>query len=267
MYMSMNSGALALTTGTAPVRVSGARVFLLEAHSEFLRLLRAPSFCVPTIAFPLMFYLLFGIFLAPVHAHPDAARAALANFLVIGSMAPGLFALGITLASDRERGLLELKRALPMPPGIYLLAKLAMAMLFAVIVALLLMGLAATLGGISLPALRWLLLFAMAVIGVVPFCAIGLLVGALAKATAAPAVLNLIYLPMSFLSGLWMPLQFLPHSVARVAPLWPSWHLAQLGAAVIGEPASGAPAAHALVLLAVAAVCFTAAQRALRRRR
>ena len=78
MYMSMNSGALALTTGTAPIRVSGARVFLLEAHSEFLRLLRAPSFCVPTIAFPLMFYLLFGIFLAPVHAHrgrrPRSAR-------------------------------------------------------------------------------------------------------------------------------------------------------------------------------------------------
>ena len=164
-------------------------------------------------------------------------------------------------------GLLELKRALPMPPGTYLLAKLAMAMLFAAIVALLLMGLAATLGGISLPAPRWLLLFAMAVIGVVPFCAIGLLVGALAKATAAPAVLNFIYLPMSFLSGLWLPLQFLPHSVARFAPLWPSWHLAQLGAAVIGEPSSGTPAAHALVLLAVAAVCFTAAQRALRRRR
>jgi ABC-2 type transport system permease protein len=265
MYMSMNSGAVALTT--APARVSGARVLLLEAHSEFLRLLRAPSFCVPTIAFPLMFYLLFGIFLAPVRAHPEAARAALAAFLVIGSMAPGLFALGITLASDRERGLLELKRALPMPPGIYLLAKLAMAMLFAAIVALLLMGLAATLGGISLPAPRWLLLFTMAVIGVVPFCAIGLLVGALAKATAAPAVLNLIYLPMSFLSGLWVPLNFLPHGVARLAPLWPSWHLAQLGAEVIGEPSSGAPAAHALVLLAVAAVCFTAAQRALRRRR
>jgi ABC-2 type transport system permease protein len=267
MNVSTTSGALALAPGAALNKVSTVRVFLLEAHSEFLRLLRAPSFCVPTIAFPLMFYLVFGIFLGPVHAHPEAARSALANFMVIGAMATGLFALGITLANDRERGLLELKRALPMPPGTYLLAKLAMAMLFAAIVSLLLMGLAATLGGISLPPTRWLLLFAMAVIGVVPFCAIGLLVGALVKATAAPAVLNLIYLPMSFLSGLWVPLNFLPHSLARLAPLWPSWQLAQIGVVVIDQSPAGSLGGHVLFLLALGALCFAGAQRALRQRR
>jgi hypothetical protein len=31
--------------------------------------------------------------------------------MVLGTMAPGLFALGVTLATDRERGLLKLKRS------------------------------------------------------------------------------------------------------------------------------------------------------------
>jgi ABC-2 type transport system permease protein len=186
--------------GAAPRRVSAARVFMLEARMEFLRLVRAPSFAVPTIAFPLMFYILFGVLFGPAREHPEAAAQTLAGFLVLGTMAPGLFALGVTLATDRERGLLELKRALPMPRGIYLAAKMAMAMLFAALVSLLIMLVGATLAGVVLALAQWCALFVLAVLGVLPFCAIGLLVGVVCKASAAPAVLNLIYLPMSFLS-------------------------------------------------------------------
>lgn len=247
--------------------VSPLRIFLLESHSEFLRLLRAPSFAVPTIAFPLMFYVLFGVLLGPAHASPEAARRALASFIVLGTMAPGLFALGITLANDRERGLLELKRALPMPRGLYLAAKLAMSMLFAAIVSILLMTIAAAAAGVGLALLEWCLLFVLAVLGVLPFCAIGLLVGALTKASAAPAVLNLIYLPMSFLSGLWVPLSFLPHALATLAPLWPAWHLVQIALVVVGLGAPAATPGHLLALAGVTAVCAAAARRALSRPR
>ncbi len=157
--------------------------------------------------------------------------------MVLGTMAPGLFALGVTLATDRERGLLELKRALPMPRGIYLAAKLAMSMLFAGTVSILLMVLAAAAGGVTWRRFSGAVCSLLAVLGVLPFCAIGLLVGSLARASAAPAVLNLIYLPMSFLSGLWVPLSFLPHGIAQLAPLWPSWHLAQIAQLAAGVDA------------------------------
>ena len=121
-----------------------------------------------------------------------------------------------------------------MPAGIYLAAKLSMAMLFAACVAVLIMLLAALLGAVALSLWQWSLLLGLAILGVVPFCAIGLLVGSCAKASAAPAILNLIYLPMSFLAGLWVPLEALPHALARLAPVWPAWHLAQLGFATVG---------------------------------
>jgi ABC-2 type transport system permease protein len=264
---------ITLTRAEAPgVRISvavtaaNARIFLLEAHSEFLRLLRAPSFSVPTIVFPLMFYVLFGILLGPGRAHPQAGPRVLASFMVLGTMAPGLFALGITLATDRERRLLELKRALPMPRGLYLAAKVAMSMLFAAIVSVLLIVLAAVAAGVTLTLLRWSLLLVLAVVGVIPFCGLGLLVGATCKASAAPAVLNLIYLPMSFLSGLWVPLSMLPRPLSQLAPLWPSWQLAQIAEAVVGSAPAAAIPGHALVLAAIAGTCLAAARRALGRR-
>jgi ABC-2 type transport system permease protein len=234
---------------------------------EFLRLLRTPSFSVPILVFPLMFYLLFGIFLGSRSGGASAARHLLANFTVFGVMAPGLFGVGVTLAMDRDRGLLELKRALPMPPGIYLAAKLTMSMVFAGIVSILVMVLAAVLGQVVLPLIQWGTLFVLAVFGVLPFCALGLLVGTLAKGQAAPAVINLIYLPMSFLSGLLMPLQVLPHVIGQLAPLWPSYHLVQLAQSVVGTAERSGVGVHLLALAGMAAVLFIAARRRLGRLR
>ena len=84
--------------------------------------------------------------------------------------------------------------------------------------------------------------------------------GTLAKGQGAPAVINLICLPMSFLSGLWMPLQVLPHVIGQLAPLWPAYHLAQLAQSVVGTAERSGVGAHLLALAGMAAVCFIAAR-------
>jgi ABC-2 type transport system permease protein len=231
------------------------RAYLLEAGYEFLRLLRTPSFALPTILFPSMFYLLFGVILARSGHGFDASRYLLASYSVFGVMAPGLFGFGVVVAMEREQGLLTLKRALPMPPGAYLFSKMAMAMLFAALIVLLLMGMAFALGHVRMPIGNWLALLGVDVPGVLPFCAIGLLVGTLVGGQGAPAVINLIYLPMSFLSGLWVPLPFLPKFLQQIAPLWPSTHLGQITLTVAGAGGDGRVALHALVL-ALFGVCF-----------
>ena len=224
-------------------RVSILRVFLVEARMECLRLARAPSFAVPIILFPVMFYALFGLVLGG-HGHsPDSqeARHLLAAYVAFGAIAPGLFGVGITLALDRDRGLLRLTRALPMPPGVYLAAKLVAAVIFASIVSVTLMLLAATAGKVVLELVQWAGLLILGMLGVIPFCGLGLMVGAFVKGQAAPAVLNLIYVPMSFLAGLWVPLSALPHVLAQWAPVWPAYHLAKLAGYVVGEGGIGWP--------------------------
>jgi ABC-2 type transport system permease protein len=241
------------------------RCYWLEARCEFLRLLRAPSFAVPTLVFPPMFYLLFGVLLAGGHGGGRSAAYLLATYGVFGVMAPGLFGFGVALALDRERGFLALKRALPMPPGAMLLAKMAMAMLFAAIIALVLLLLATTLGHVDLTGWQLIRLFLVDVIGVLPFCAIGLFIGSVVSGQGAPALINLLYLPMAFLAGLWMPLSALPPFFADFAPLWPAYHLAQIALSVVGMADGGRVGVHVLVLAAVSALFLGLARRRLAR--
>ena len=240
------------------------RSYLLEARCEFLRLLRTPSYAIPTLLFPALFYLLFGVLLN--HGKGDAARYLLATYGSFGVMGVGLFAFGVTVAIERDQGLLRYKRALPMPLGAYLFAKAAMAVLFAAMVALILSLLAATAGGVSLAAWQWALLWLTDVVGVLPFAAMGLLVGSLVGGQGAPALVNILYLPMAFLSGLWLPLKLLPAWIAQIAPLLPAYHHAQLALRVVGLDDGGAsPLSHVAVLAAFSVACFAIARRRLAR--
>ena len=263
MSTQLNVGMAAAATAGGATRgrpPSGLRILWLEARMEFFRLLRNPSFSVPIIVFPLMFYLLFAVMLGPPSAAGGVAGHMLAKFTIFGVMAPGLFGLGVSLALDRDRGLLELKRALPMPAGAYLGAKVAMAGLFASIVSVALMLLSATAGAVVLEAAQWVELFVVSLLGVLPFCSLGLLVGTLTKGSAAPAVINLVYLPMSFLSGLLIPLNVLPHAVVQFAPLWPSYHLAQLTQGIVDQSGPRGVLAHILAVVGEGVLFFALAR-------
>ena len=238
------------------------RARLLEAKYEFVSLLRTPIFALPTLLFPLMFYLLFGVAMN----RGGAGQYLLATYGVFGVMGAALFGFGVTVAMDRDHGLLALKRALPVPPGAYLMSKMAMALLFSAIVSLLLALTAATLADVSLAPAQWLALWLVHVAGALPFCAIGLYIGTLASGAAAPVVVNLVYLPLSFLSGLWLPLSMLPDALARLAPAWPSYHHAQLALKVVGMDAGQPVALHVGVLLVVTLGFFVLAHARLSRR-
>ncbi|MDN5780562.1 MAG: ABC transporter permease [Luteimonas sp.] len=243
---------------------SPLRSYLLEAKHEFLRLLRTPSFALPSLLFPALFYTLFGLVLNRSDGG-QAARYLLATYSVFGVMGAGLFGFGVVVAMERERGFITYKRALPMPPGAYLFAKMVMAMLFSLLICLLLATLAATLGGVTLAPGQWAALVAINVVGVLPFCAIGLFIGTLVGGQGSPAVLNLLYLPMAFLSGLWLPLKMLPSVFTTIAPAWPPYHLSQVALRVVGMDDGSATGVHVAVLVAVSVLFFVLARRRLQR--
>lgn len=225
-----------------------ARIYLLETRSEFLRVLRTPGSAIPLILFPLMFYAFFGVMLAKGEHGMAQSLYALAGLGSFGVITPGLFGFGAGFALDRGLGWLQVKRASPMPPAAYLLAKLGMSSLFALIITLSLFCMAAFLAHVRLEPAQWSLLAATLVLGNLPFCAMGLAVGAWAKPQSAPAVVNLIYLPMSFMSGLWMPLPFLPLFMQKIALFLPAYHLGRLAYSIVGvQPDAALP--HVLALL------------------
>jgi ABC-2 type transport system permease protein len=247
-------------------QMSGARLaaaYFGDIRFEFVKMLRTPAFALPTLLFPAMFYLLFGVLMGSAKGNAGAALYAFAGLSVFGTMVPGLFGFGVSLAFEREYGQLTFKQALPMPPGSYLVARMAMAMIFASIISLLMIVLAKFLGHVPFGFMQGLRVYLICVLGVLPFCAIGLCVGAHVSGQAAPAIINVIYLPMAFLSGLWVPMPALPHVVQQFAPVWPAFHLAQLSLDSLGAPSMGTFASHVAALAGFTIVFFTIAMRRL----
>lgn len=223
--------------------------YMLEAWYEFLGVLRVPGFAIPTIVFPLMFYLFFGVVFGSSQGNTQMSAYLVATYGTFGVISPALFGFGVGMAMDRSAGWLLLKQVSPMPAGAYFAAKVFMSILFAMIISALLFALGAGLGDVRFSTGQWLELFVILSLGTLPFCALGLAIGSWARAKAAVAIVNLVYLPMSFLSGLWIPIAALPDALKQVALVMPPYHLSQLALRVIGMDQGGNPLSHLGVLL------------------
>jgi ABC-2 type transport system permease protein len=93
----------------------------------------------------------------------------------------------------------------------------------------------------------------------------GLLIGSLVPARGAVAVVNLVYLPMSVLSGLWFPITMFPEVMQRSALVLPAFHLGDLALTIVGLRQANVPLA--LAVLVGSGVLFLLLALAVQRRR
>jgi ABC-2 type transport system permease protein len=234
------------------------KLYLLEIKYEFLKALRLPAYSLPTLLFPVFFYLFFGVMFGAKQAGAVSMSTYLvATYGTFGVIGAALFGFGVSVAVERGQGWLEVKRTTPMPIASYFVAKLAMAMIFSAIIVTLLFVMGITVGNVTMPLLTMAKLFAVLVLGSVTFCAFGLALGFFAGPNSAAPIVNMIYLPMAFVSGLWVPIVFLPKSIQQIAMWLPPYHLSQLALGTIGASRGGSVALH-LGAMAAATVLFGA---------
>jgi ABC-2 type transport system permease protein len=253
----------------APPRytVSGRlRVYRTEAWPEFLKVIRVPIFAVPTIALPLMFYVIFGI----TFAGEQAGGVGMTTYMLVtygafGVIGAALFGFGVSVAVERGQGWMRLKRVAPMPPLAYFVAKVVMSLAVATIIVLAMFTLGALVGGVRLDPQQWVAAGLALVAGALPFSAMGLAFGYLVGPNSAPALLNLAWLPMAFASGLWIPISQLPDVVQSVAVALPPYHFVQLALGTIGASEGGSPVVHAAAVLGFTLVFLVVAAWGFRR--
>jgi ABC-2 type transport system permease protein len=227
------------------------RIYLLEAKTEFLKFARMKTYSLTTILFPLMFYCFFGLAMGQYSRGPmPMARYLLATYGAFAVVGATLFAFGVGVAVERGLGWLQLKRASPMPALAYFVAKGAVAVTFGAIVVGLLFALGAIFGGVAMPAWQWLLLGGTLVAGSIPFCALGLAIGCFAGPNSAAGTVNLIYMPMAFCAGMWIPFEMLPKALQHVAPLLPTYHFSQIALRILNAKVQGTVLGHVAALAA-----------------
>lgn len=261
-----------MSTATLNLRPAGplARsfpIFLREARYEFVRLMRTRTFSFSVIGFPVVFYLFFGIVMnrGQQIGSISVAKYVLAGYAVFGMVGAALFGIGVGLAADLAAGWLDLKRASPMPPFAYVLAKCCSAVVFGILIVTLLAAIGITLGHVQLSPGEFARMVALTVTGVVPFVCMGLCLALLVPFQSAPGITNMIYLPMSFCGGLWVPLMFLPRFMQTLAVLMPTYHLGQLMLGAFGYPIRGTALSHWSGLLGFTLLMLGIARLALRR--
>jgi len=238
-------------------------IYTKEAKFEFLTRLRLRAFSLSTIGFPVMFYVLFGLVLNGKEAAVNGTHYAtylIATFGTFGVMGASLFGTAAGLASERGLGWLQVKRASPMPPFAYFAAKVVMSMIFSAAVVLSLFALGITLGGVHLSASQALKLLGILTLGSLPFCAMGLAIGYFCGPTSATPIINLVYLPLSVCSGLWVPLMFLPKVLRGFAHVLPPYHLAQLALGVVGAGQNESAWMHWEILIGFTLICLGVAR-------
>ena len=181
---------------------------------------RVPAFSVTNLALPIVFFTFFGLPVAHVVRGDGVSIGAylLASF---GAYAVGnvmVYGFGIGVANERGMKVDRLMRASPLPPLVFMLAKVVTALVFAFLALVLLIGFGIVAGGIHQTPAVWATIIARLLAGSLPFIALGFAIGYWSGPHAAPAMANLIYLPLSFASGLFVPLDQLPGFVRTLAP-------------------------------------------------
>ena len=147
--------------------------------------------------------------------------------IVLGLATVAVFLLPVALGGDRERGILRRLSTTPVHPRALVGAHLAVQLVVVTLatVAAVLIGMLVF--GIGLPeSLGWFIVsFAL---GAVSLLAVGLLVGALVPtASSGQGIGMLLYFPILFFAGVYVPLQVMPEGIQTISSYTPAGAAAQ----------------------------------------
>jgi imidazolonepropionase-like amidohydrolase/ABC-type multidrug transport system permease subunit len=173
--------------------------------------------------FPLIFFFIFG---QAMHAERGAAMTIVISMvLIIGILGNGLFGAGIRAVQEREANILRRYKVTPISPAPLLIASVVTGWILYMPNVLLIFALAHFLYGMPWPqSMGSILIFVtFAIIG---FRAIGLILASVVNSMQESQLLvQLIYLPMLFLSGATFPLSMFPPWLLVVTQFVPATYM------------------------------------------
>jgi len=237
----------AATADVAPL----GRMLVTQTRFQLLTRLRIPAFSVLSLGLPVMFYALFNAIYGSTKLNgvtgSEFILVSYATYAVANVM---VFNFGMGIANERGRKLDLLQRAMPLPPIVAAVAQVVAALLFALIALLILFAYAFLVGGVRLGVGIWLDLLWRLIIGAFPMIGLGMAIGYGVGPNTAPAVVNAVYLPMAFLSGIFFPLRLMPDFLQKIGQTLPTYHYAELGWNVLGGGVADESVLRALLWLA-----------------
>jgi ABC-2 type transport system permease protein len=205
------------------------RLFALELRNQQRLFWRSRESAFFTFLLPIILLVLLG----SVYGDEDIDGVPAAPYLVAGLIGYGVVAtafagLSINLVIRRESGVLKRVRGTPLPPSVYLAAVIASELVVIAIEVTAQLAIGRYLLDAGWPG-AFGSFVVVVLIGAACFAALGLAVtGFVRSGEGSSAVVNAIYLPMTFISGVFFSVKAMPGFLEAIADVLPLTYLLQL---------------------------------------
>ena len=224
---------------------------------------RSREAAVFIFVFPLLLYALLGSVYGDEIGGVPAVDVLLVGLFGYGAMTTAFGGLAIMLVVRREAGVLKRLRSTPLPPPTYLAAVLLSTLATFALQSVALLALGRFGFGASMP-LNWLGFAGAIVLGVASFAGLGFGGAALIRsAEGVSAVVNVVILPMAFLSGSFGSTADFPSALRAIADVLPLTYFLDIvnGVYFDGDSLFADPSALAIVVAWGIAGVFVAVRR------
>lgn len=200
-------------------QISAFTCWLLLSKLSVVELLRQPTYVLTTLIFPSMFFWFFGV---PNAQDRESARMLMGSFSAFAVLGVVLFQMTVAVAQDRAGHWSLYLRSLPIPSYLFLLAHLTASLLLAGLAVLLVIVTAVSNCDVGFTAWELAEFVALTLVLGFPFAALGMVLGSVTSPKSSVPVANLVYLPLSFAGGLWIPPNALSSSVQKISEYLPT---------------------------------------------
>jgi ABC-2 type transport system permease protein len=210
------------------------RLLIHQFRAEQKLFWRSRELAFFTFLLPIVFYLLFGSAYGDEEIDGVSGyQFLLAGMIGYGAASTTFAGLALLLVIRRESGVLKRLRATPLPAGTYIGAVLASIIVIFFVEAAILLGLGRFAFDVPLPD-SLISLVVVLLLGAGSFAALGIGLTALIRsAEGSSAVVNALYLPVSFVSGAFFSAYAFPDALRLIGEILPLSHLITLSRDVI----------------------------------
>ena len=225
-------------------------LFAHQVRADQLVFWRGRESAIFVFLFPVLLFLLLSTVYSGEYRGRPLTDYLVPSLVTYGIANTAFGGLAIILVVRRELGILKRIRATPLPAPMYLAATLSSILLVFALQAAAIMALGRVLFDWHLPS-EWPSLFAVFLLGALCFAGMGFGAASLIRsAEGASAVVNVITLPMAFLSGGFGPTQDFPDFLQAIADVLPLTYLVDIVQGIVyeGKPIWEQPGAVGVLL-------------------
>ena len=195
---------------------------------EIMRLYRNRRVLIFSILMPTLLLLILGSLYKQDSLNGASVKAYLmVSMGLFGSMSAAIGSGG-TIAVERGIGWNRQLRLTPLHPGSYVLTKVVLSLVMALPPLLVTHAVGALALHVRLPMTTWLLVMAGSWLGALPFAALGLVVGYMAKPDSVQQVSGLLFFLLALFGGIWVPVEQMPSVMHRIAEWTPAYWVGQV---------------------------------------